>query len=478
MTIKEIELASGLPRANIRYYEQEGLIVPSRMANGYRDYSTEDLATLRRIKLLRSLKISIGEIKALQDKTTALSDLLTLKIHELEQVKDDAVSAREICRTLQADRVTYETLDAERYLDTLPQSTGGVYLNVAEEPVMGVFHPWRRYFARMLDFSVYSAVWFVILALGFHVNVPAMAGRMSLFNTLAAGLLMLFLEPLLLQLFGTTPGKWIFGLHLEDEDGCRPVYSDGFDRTLTAIGLGLGYFIPVYNMVRLWKSYKICSEKEKLPWDDVLVYSIRDRKRYRFAVWVIAHGLLTVAMVVVFSAAQLPPNKGDLTVAEFAENYNALADYYDVYTGLRLDDEGMWTDSLDGGTISLAIAPDVALPETDFTYTVEGGRLTGIRLEKELRGSDMWITSDTEQMELAALAYIGAQKDIGLLFGGSGRIARSIEDHALEDFQFEAAGVEIHYEVDYSGYAVASDMLIPEDGAETSYSIVFSITGG
>lgn len=478
MTIKDIELASGMMRANIRYYEHEGLIAPSRLANGYRNYSAEDLATLKRVKLLRSLKISIEEIKALQDGATDLSDILTLKINELEELKNDAAGAQELCRALQEDRVTYETLDAEKYLAALPQpKSGAVCLNMEQEPVTGVFHPWRRYFARMLDFSIYSAIWLAVLALGFHVNVPAMAGRMSFFNTLVAGLLMLFLEPLLLQLFGTTPGKWIFGLHLEDEDGCRPAYSDGFDRTLTAIGLGLGYFIPIYNLVRLWKSYKSCREKEKLPWDDVLVYSIRDRKRYRVAFWMLAQVLLTVAMVIVFSAAQLPPNRGELTVSEFAENYNTLANYYNVYTGLRLDDKGMWTDNLDDGTLYLSVAPGLALPEPDFTYTVEDGRLTGIRLETELSGSDMWIPSFTEQMEMAALAYAGAQKDIGLLFGGSGRIAKAIADHTLEDFRFQASGVDIFCEIDYSGYSVSSDMLIPRDGAETSYSIVFTIAG-
>lgn len=34
--------------------------------------------------------------------------------------------------------------------------------------------------------------------------------------------LMLLLEPLFLHWFGTTPGKCIFGLRLEDEDGRQP----------------------------------------------------------------------------------------------------------------------------------------------------------------------------------------------------------------------------------------------------------------
>ena len=46
MTIKEIETLSGLPRANIRYYESEGLITPKRAENGYREYSQADAQVL------------------------------------------------------------------------------------------------------------------------------------------------------------------------------------------------------------------------------------------------------------------------------------------------------------------------------------------------------------------------------------------------------------------------------------------------
>ena len=36
MTIKELEERTGMTRANIRYYEQEGLLAPARKENGYR----------------------------------------------------------------------------------------------------------------------------------------------------------------------------------------------------------------------------------------------------------------------------------------------------------------------------------------------------------------------------------------------------------------------------------------------------------
>ena len=70
MKIKEIEERSGMSRANIRFYESEGLIAPARDTNGYRDYSEADLEILQRIKLLRTLRISLEEIKAVANKIT------------------------------------------------------------------------------------------------------------------------------------------------------------------------------------------------------------------------------------------------------------------------------------------------------------------------------------------------------------------------------------------------------------------------
>ena len=66
MTIKELEERLGLPRASIRFYEQEGFIRPARGENNYRDYSEEDLATLEKVKLLRQLGLPLDTIKKVQ----------------------------------------------------------------------------------------------------------------------------------------------------------------------------------------------------------------------------------------------------------------------------------------------------------------------------------------------------------------------------------------------------------------------------
>ena len=78
MTIQEVERQSGMTRANIRFYEEKGLLTPQRQPNGYRDYSAADVETLRRVRLLRSLDISIDTIRALQSGERTLEAVLSV----------------------------------------------------------------------------------------------------------------------------------------------------------------------------------------------------------------------------------------------------------------------------------------------------------------------------------------------------------------------------------------------------------------
>jgi DNA-binding transcriptional MerR regulator len=82
MHIKDVEQRTGLSRANIRYYEQEGLVHPARRKNGYRDYSPDDLEALLRIRLLRRLDVPIEEIRAMQAGKLSLSEALSRVMEE------------------------------------------------------------------------------------------------------------------------------------------------------------------------------------------------------------------------------------------------------------------------------------------------------------------------------------------------------------------------------------------------------------
>lgn len=124
MTIKEMERRTGLARSNIRFYEKEKLIEPSRNEqNGYRDYSEEDAENIRRIAFLRTLGISVEEIRDVVFKKSSLYDVLERQNHVLDERLTDLNRAKMICeRMLCGEKLDFEELEIERYTEGLPDS--------------------------------------------------------------------------------------------------------------------------------------------------------------------------------------------------------------------------------------------------------------------------------------------------------------------------------------------------------------------
>ena len=111
MTIREIEALSGMTRANIRFYESEGLLTPNRMENGYRDYTRSDLDTLHKIRLLRALGLGIDEIRKLSAGETALDEALESRLSAMQTEQRTLVRAEEVARAMLRAHADYATLD-------------------------------------------------------------------------------------------------------------------------------------------------------------------------------------------------------------------------------------------------------------------------------------------------------------------------------------------------------------------------------
>ncbi len=63
MLIHDVKEATGLTKKAIEYYTQKGLVMPSVLENGYRDYSEKDVEILKKTAVLRKLDIGLEEIK-------------------------------------------------------------------------------------------------------------------------------------------------------------------------------------------------------------------------------------------------------------------------------------------------------------------------------------------------------------------------------------------------------------------------------
>ena len=87
MTTHEVEVIFGITKQTLIYYEKEGLVVCQRDANNYRNYSSKDLDTLKMVLLLRSMEISIDEIKLIMNSELSIRYVLERKQEYIEQLQ-------------------------------------------------------------------------------------------------------------------------------------------------------------------------------------------------------------------------------------------------------------------------------------------------------------------------------------------------------------------------------------------------------
>ena len=151
MLINEACRKSGLTKKAIEYYETQGLIHPVIQENGYREFTEDDIRRLKRIAVLRSLGLSVPDIRQVltDSNTTALQAISTRKALELEYSRDRQQLLEELAenRDWEDIRTRLEQLDRkqsirQRLLDRFPGSWGqylsfhfAPYLN---EPVQTV----------------------------------------------------------------------------------------------------------------------------------------------------------------------------------------------------------------------------------------------------------------------------------------------------------------------------------------------------
>ena len=443
MTIKEIEEASGLPRANIRFYENEGFISPARGENGYRDYSFDDLKLLNKIKLLRRLNIPLDEIRALKTGDADLSGVLDRRISEIGSELRQLEYSRTICGEILRDGATFSNLDAAKYLDRLnsPSASGNVFLQTDAASLSNANAPWRRFFARSLDLGIYQISWYAIAYFVFRWNISGL----TLLTTIVSCVFMLIIEPFLLHFFGTTPGKAVLGIKITNPDGSRLWLWQGYSRTWEMFCYGMGCAIPIYSLYKQYKSYKLCKETGEMDWDYTLLYTIRDKKIWRPAAYLLITAALFAVTVLIPYAADMPKHRGNITADQFCENMNRALRYHKV--------DGR-VGQLDNGTYA-AVMPYVWPHPPELQITEANGVVTEVVLKSS---NDGLIMSSAMQEWLfpAIVSYVGAQKDFSFWDFHFGGLFDSIRTYSEYDsYGLIIGDVEIVYNVIVDGHEMS-----------------------
>jgi len=451
MTIREIEEKTGMTRANVRYYEREGLLSPVRGANNYRDYSEGDLAALKKIQLLRQLRVPVAEIVRLKNGEVSLDTVLASQSAELEREARELDGAAQLCRALWEAHPTYDGLDAETWLN---RSVPGAASAWKSDDVLFVApHPWRRWFANGLDYALMVLILFYIQLL--VLRLPG-SGESGLFVRWLRQVIVTFFagaaEALLLCTIGTTPGKWILGLRVRQRDGSKLSFSQAGYRAVQRFKYGEGYLIPLVDLWRNWVSYKACVNEEVLPWDEGIAYSCTPHKRRPLLCIPVA--LLCIAGIFLMAAQSiLPVHQGLLTKEAFVENCETYArQHTDYYRDKYLDDSLVWRTMENSNTISIDFGGESTLKDVPYELTTDAdGHITAVHIEYESHEDEGLIGNFNGTVSILRTAYVLAsnrENAFSCLFGDD--LWKGLD--WMGDFTLTDGCVRVSHEIEYRGY--------------------------
>lgn len=498
MTIKEIEELSGMTRANIRFYEKEKLLTPGRDPNGYRNYTNNDLDVLKRIRLLRTLHLSIEDIRSLSRGELRLTDVLTEHLRTLDAQQKELEASAGICRQLCLEQASYGNLDAQRWLDQIASGAARMPAELEEDSVPKVRSPWVRYFARFLDMSLYQLLWYGVLSIRFHINIIESSISSCLVDGMATLILVLLLEPVLLHFFRTTPGKFVFGLRVTAETGENLTWKEALHRIWLVLRKGYGLLIPIYGLVREYKSYKACRDGQTLAWEEESSLTL-DTGRVSLGVLTTIAGCAALVLIYIFiwQAGALPGHTGDITAAQYAENFNDIQRFYGTdrqlnlpeyieFTGiddsmLLLDESGGFVKQPYSSYITDTAADFAPLPQ--FRFEEENGFVTGVSFSATYESEKIEIVSMGDLMAVSTLAFVCAQEDYSVFSRLPSMLYERIASNgdSFSGFTLQEAGVTVTCTVESSGYALreadwsTTPVLVPEYGEEPYFHIDFSL---
>ena len=445
MNIRQVEEKTGLQRANVRFYEQEGLLCPLRLPNGYRDYSEQDVQILLRIRLLRQLGVSIEDIRHLCAGEEDLSVLMEAHLEQLQREQHQLQHSVSVCRAIRQEGVAFERLDAVRYLDRdlPPQGAKAAPAAERQDRVKFTPHPWKRYFARVLDLLLYGALTDVMLNGWLRLYA-------SFLDFAAPLLLMLLLEPVLLHFFAATAGKALLGIRVVREDGSRLSIREGWVRTGKAIFFGMGCNLFPASAICMYRARKYYIERECTSWDDLNEVHVLSRSIGRKRLCVFLSVLLLLFTLVCHRGAYLsrwmPPNRGALTLGAFSENYNAVVRADAVTMGDR--DLSARMDELlreDGAYYTESDLPDnvvvIDVMESEpiaLSYTLQNGFVQSASFETDVTVRGLFDGYQTEMRRI-----VMALADVSIWDGSIPRLNARTAQMGFQNHSFELGGVKV-----------------------------------
>ena len=143
MLLNEIINEVGMTKRAVKYYEEKGLLSVEKDSNGYRNYSVQDVETLKKISVYRKLGIGIKDIQSLLESgdKSILLRIYQEKLEEKALQESELEALRQFIDDGNADKAN-ELLDyqtVENAIESLlPGKEWGDYLKSHFKPFLNV----------------------------------------------------------------------------------------------------------------------------------------------------------------------------------------------------------------------------------------------------------------------------------------------------------------------------------------------------
>lgn len=124
--------------------------------------------------------------------------------------------------------------------------------------------PWVRYWARTLDLMLFGIALVAVFAL---VSFEQFEKTSDILFSMIVITLWIFVESIMLSVWGTTPGKSFFKITLQKTDGSTIGISEAFLRSFRVAWRGLAVGIPLLSFLTLLRACDRLSQEGSTSWD-------------------------------------------------------------------------------------------------------------------------------------------------------------------------------------------------------------------
>lgn len=166
-------------------------------------------------------------------------------------------------------------------------------------------YPWRRFFARTVDLFTSGFLLIMLFSYVFGMTFPNSVDSYIKFieNPLGASIAVYLLwiptEAFFLFFIGTTPAKWLFGIHVKGRDGENLSFPQSLFRAFQVFVSGEGFAIPIITLVSRISCYRSLRANGKMSWDSSVGSEIYYEKLS--TIKIIASVIVTLSILVLLA---------------------------------------------------------------------------------------------------------------------------------------------------------------------------------